>query len=200
MRRARVRGSGVLASSPTSVAELGKEPRRSRLVPEGAAGARGTSALARRDAFCAVLGLGPGGSKPVVEPVREGRWGGAREGGNGEELSRLGTVRAAEFGTVFAAAGGEVVEFSVEESNQTEGGNSVAFLLLLSFSFCLPFLPNLTNCSKAWIFARGRASLPRSTREEEDSGVLWRLTLGRSLVERLRRVDDGFVLDMIMHQ
>ena len=151
MRHARVRGSGVLASSPTSVAEL-ERTASFEIGPRG----HDWGGEHRRDAFCAVLGPGSGGSKPVVEPVREGRWGGARESGNGEELSRLRTVRAAEFRTVFAAAGGEVVKLGVEESNQTEGGNSVAFLLLLSFSFCLLFLPNLTNCSKAWIFARWR--------------------------------------------
>src|SRR5258707_9490752 len=92
MRRARVRGSGGVASSPSSDPKLGiEEPRRRRVgdwVPEDATAALGPSALRRRDVFCVISGLGLGGSKPAVESVREGRCGGAREGGKGEVLSR----------------------------------------------------------------------------------------------------------------
>jgi hypothetical protein len=150
MRRARVRGSWAAASSPPSDPGVGKEePRRSRVgervVPEGATGARGTSALTGRDVLSAISGLGLRGSGFVVEPIREGCCGGVGGGVHGEELSWCGTERAA----VFAAAGeGEVFEMVVG-SNQEGGGKSVAFWLLFSFSVCFPFLPNLTNCSKA---------------------------------------------------
>lgn len=155
--------------------------------------ALGTSALTRRDVSCVIAVLDLGGSKPVVGPVREGCCGGARGGRNGEELSRRGAALAAVLGTVFVVAG----EVEVDESNQVGGGNSVAFL---SLSFCLPFLPNLTNCSRAWIFARGRVSLPPSTRDEGVPGVLGWLTPDRSLVERLRRADEGVALAMIVPQ
>jgi hypothetical protein len=136
MRRARVRGSEAATSSLSSDPGLGKEePRRSRVgervVPEGATGAVGTSGLTWRDVFG---GLGLRGSIFVVRPVREGCCGGVRGGRHGEELS------------VFTVAGeGEVVEIDVG-SDQEGGGNSFAFWLLFS---CLPFLPNLTNCSRA---------------------------------------------------
>jgi hypothetical protein len=40
--------------------------------------------------------------------------------------------------------------------------------------------------------------LPPPATRDEVSGVLWRLTPDRSLVERLRRADDGFVLAMVV--
>lgn len=206
MRRARVRGSGGATSSPSIDATLGKEePRRSRVgervVSEGATRAVGTSATSRRDVFSAISEFSLGGSKPVGESVRGASCGGV-QGGNGEELSRCAAARAAVLGAAFARGGGEeeVVEMGVE-LNQEGGGNSVAFWLLFSFSFCLPFLPNLTNCSRAWILARGRVSLVvPSVREEEAPDVVWWLTADRSLVERLRRADDGFVLAMIVRE
>lgn len=70
MRLARVRGSGGVTSWPSSDPEPEKdEPRRSgrdRVVSEGATGALGASALARRAVFSAFSGLGRKGSKPVV--------------------------------------------------------------------------------------------------------------------------------------
>jgi hypothetical protein len=88
-----------------------------RVVPEGATAALGTSALTQRDVSCAIAGLGLGGSKPVVGPIREGCCGGVRGGGNGEELSRRGAARAAVLGTVFGVAGkAEVVEMGVESN------------------------------------------------------------------------------------
>jgi hypothetical protein len=151
MRRARVRGSGGATSSPSIDATFGKEePRRSRVgervVSEGATGAVGAT---RRDVFSAISEFSLGGSKSVGESVRGASCGGVRGGGNGEELSRCAAARAAVLGAAFAGGGGEeVVEMGVE-LNQEGGGNSVALWLLFSFSFCLPFLPNLTNCSRA---------------------------------------------------
>jgi hypothetical protein len=71
MRRARVRGSGWATSWPSNDPEPEKdEPRRSRVcdrvVSEGATGALGASALARRTVFSAFSELGRIGSKPVV--------------------------------------------------------------------------------------------------------------------------------------
>jgi hypothetical protein len=86
--------------------------------------ALGTSALTRRDASCAVEELGLRGSKPVVVPMREGCCGGARGGGNVEELSLRGTARAAVLGTGFAVA--DEAEVDVEP-NQAGGGKSAAF-------------------------------------------------------------------------
>jgi hypothetical protein len=86
--------------------------------------ALGTSGLTRRDVSCAIGELGLGGSKPVVRPVREGCCGGARGGGNVEELSRRGTACAAVLETGFAIAGEAEVDV---ESSQAGGGKSVAF-------------------------------------------------------------------------
>jgi hypothetical protein len=81
MRRARVSGSGGGASSPSSDPRLGiEEPRRRRVgdwVPEDATAALGPSASRRRDVFWVISRFGLRGSKPAVEPVREGRCGGA---------------------------------------------------------------------------------------------------------------------------
>jgi hypothetical protein len=98
MRRARVRGS--VTSPPSCDPGLGKEePRRSRVgervVPEGTTRVPGTSALTRRDVFCAFSRLCLRGSELLVEPVREGCCGGVRGGGNVEELLRCGAAGAA---------------------------------------------------------------------------------------------------------
>src|SRR5712671_3895879 len=207
MRRARVSGSGGGESLSSNAAWPGNESRRSCLGDWVVPGGSNTSLVARAnpDPVSAVAWReGFGGISGGFEPEAEG--GG---GGNCDEALRRGTARAVVLAVGVGRAGSavatigerEVVELEVE-SNQEGGGNSTAFWLLFSFSCCCwPFLPNFTNCSRACIFARGRALVPllSSMRVEETptSGVLWRLTPDRSLVERLRRVDDEFALDMM---
>lgn len=162
IRRARVTGSGGVTSSqsPSSAPGPGnEEPRRWRvgngLVP-GAAGAvpvaweKSTpvwaAVTARRDVLGGMSRAILRGSEPVVGPVRGGSCGGLRGGGDGEEISCCGTPPA------MAIGGGEVVDTDLG-SNQEGGGNSAAFWLLFPASFCLPFLPNFTNCSSACILA-----------------------------------------------
>jgi hypothetical protein len=162
MRRARVTGSGGVTSplSPSRAPGPGnEEPRRWRvgdgLIP-GAAGAVPVvweksspvwAVTARRDVLGEISGTVLRGSEPVVGPVRGGSCGGLRGGGK----PRAMVVGAAESAAT-AIGGGEVVETD-RGSNQDGGGNSAAFWLLFPASFCLPCLPNFTNCSNACILA-----------------------------------------------
>ena len=156
IRRARVSGSGGVTSplSPSGAPGPGnEEPRRwsvgDELIPEAADAVpiacdklTPASGVAWRDVLSAISGVVLRGAGLVVKPVREGCCGGARGGGDGEEVPGCGTPRTAVFRVESAAAGGEEEVVDVD-SNQEGGGNSAAIWL------AFPFLPNFTNCSKA---------------------------------------------------